>query len=126
MKTEKIDEMIKEALSAEEAKFYETLHEQSLPEMLSGLYGGKMKWLNVYGIMLTLVFIGLAVYCLIQFLEVESANEVIRWGFGMLLSVSAVQMVKLWFWNQMDKNAIIREIKRLELTVAHFASKRDK
>jgi len=30
-------------------------------------------------------------------------------------------MLKLWFWMQMDKNTVIREVKRLELQVATLA-----
>jgi hypothetical protein len=35
----------------------------------------------------------------------------------------AVSMMKMFAWMQMDKNAILREIKRLELQVSSLATK---
>ena len=128
MKTEneRIDEMIKEALSEEEAKFYENLEEQSVLEMSIGVFQGKMKWLAVMTAFIMVIFFALSVYCLIAFLNADSTRDMILWGSGMFGGMMAVTMLKLFHWMQMDKNAIIREIKRLELTVAHFGSKLDK
>jgi len=39
---EEIDDMIRQALSEEEAKFYDELGEQTLPEMVGGLFKGRI------------------------------------------------------------------------------------
>jgi hypothetical protein len=31
-------------------------------------------------------------------------------------------MIKVWFWMEIQKNAIVREIKRVELQVANLAA----
>ncbi|WP_422358719.1 DUF6768 family protein [Reichenbachiella sp.] len=116
---EEIDEMIKTALSKEEAVFYEDLREQSPFEMIVGLYEGKMKWWTVGSVLVSLSFIGLSVFCLLKVLEVENTNSLIRWSLALIGSMSVPTMLKLWNWNQMQRNSILREIKRLQLLIAH-------
>ena len=41
-KIDDIDQLIKETLTEEEAKFYDDLEEQSVFAMIAGLYKGKM------------------------------------------------------------------------------------
>lgn len=116
---EEIDEMIKTVLSKEEAEFYDNLHEQNLLEMVGGLFKGKLRWVHIMNMVITSVFVATAVYCLINFMRVESTNELIRWGVGLIACMMTTSMLKLWNWNQMDKNAILREIKRLQLLIAN-------
>ena len=42
-----MENIIRQALSKEEAEFYNQLKEESLPEMVSGLFQGRMKWINI-------------------------------------------------------------------------------
>lgn len=125
MKTnmEDIDKLIKETLTQEEAKFYEELDEQNLFEMLGGLFKGKNKWIMYVMNVMTLVFFGLAIYCTVQFFNTEVTSELIKWGVGGVVFLMAVSMMKLFSWMQMDKNAILREMKRLELQVSSLANK---
>ncbi|MEO9805974.1 MAG: DUF6768 family protein [Reichenbachiella sp.] len=117
-RNEEIDEMIRTALSKEEAVFYDNLKEQNLLEMVGGLFTGKLRWLNIINILITSIFVGVAIYCLVNFLRVENTNELIRWGTGLMACMMATSMLKLWNWNQMNKNALLREIKRLQLLIA--------
>ncbi|NMH86085.1 DUF6768 family protein [Flavivirga algicola] len=125
MKTnmEDIDKLIKETLNEEEAKFYDKLDEQNLFGMLGGLFMGKFKWIiiviNIISIFAFVAFI----YCAIQFFNTEVTNELIKWGVLGTLSVMLVSMLKLFVWMQMDKNAIIREVKRLELQVSSLSGR---
>ena len=122
---EQIDELIKESLSQEEAKFYDELEEQNLFGKLSGVYKGKMAWLVM---MMNLVLLGifvLFVYCVIQFFNTDVTNEMIKWSTASLFCALIVSMLKLYIWNQMDKNDILRELKRLELQVATLSSRSD-
>ena len=116
---EEIDEMIKTALSKEEAAFYEDLKEQSPFEMIGGLFEGKMKWWTVGNVLISLTFIVLSVFCLLKVLEVENTNSLIRWSLALIGSMSVPTMLKLWNWHQMQRNSILREIKRLQLLLAH-------
>ncbi len=120
---EQIDELIKSALTKEEAIFYNELEEQSLLEMVLGVYQGKLKWFAILTAVIMAVVFGLAVYCLIQFLQADDAKEMILWACGMFGAMILSSMLKLFHWMQMDKNAILRELKRVELQVGVLAAK---
>lgn len=115
---EEIDQLIRKALSEEEEKFYEQLDEQNLPQMVGGLFQGKNKWITVLSfIAMPLLFAG-ALYCIFQFSQSNEVKEMMIWCAGGFFLLIAVGFMKLYHFMQMDKNAIIREIKRMELQVA--------
>ncbi|RIA09546.1 hypothetical protein OE09_1384 [Flavobacteriaceae bacterium MAR_2010_72] len=120
---EDIDQLIKDTLTKEEAKFYDELEEQNVFQMLVGLFRGKNKWIIILMNVVTLIFFGLFVYCTVRFFDTEVTNELIRWGIGGFVCLITVSMLKLFAWMQMDKNALIRELKRLELQVSSLSAK---
>ena len=124
-KTEKIDELIKETLTREEAAFYDDLEEQNLIGKIGGVYKGKLGWLaaimNVVHLLMFMAFI----YCIVQFFNTEVTNELIKWASAGFLSMIAMGMLKLFIWMQMDKNDILRELKRLELQIATLSTRLD-
>jgi len=120
---ENIDELIKETLNQEEAKFYDDLEEQNLIGKLGEVYKGKMGWLAIIMNVAHLVIFGLLVYCIVQFFGTNETNELIKWASAGFLCMIAMGMLKLYIWMQMDKNDILREMKRLELQVATLFSK---
>ena len=122
-KMEEIDQLIKDTLSKEEAAFYDSLEEQSLFDMVFGLFKGKNAWFLIVTNIMTLLFLGLFVYCCIQFFTVESVEALIKWGFGSALFLLNVCMLKIYAWMQMDKNAVLREMKRLELQIMSLSGK---
>ncbi|MFD2824732.1 DUF6768 family protein [Lacinutrix iliipiscaria] len=125
MKTykEDIDQLIKDTLTKEEAKFYDELDEQNVLGMIFGLFKGKNKWLLVMMNIMTLVFFGLFIYCLVQFFNSEVTKDLLKWGFGGIIFMLGVSMLKVFAWMQMDKNALLRELKRLELQVSSLSGK---
>lgn len=125
MKTnmEDIDQLIKETLNEEEAKFYDKLEEQNLWQMIFGIFKGKNSWIVYVMSIVQVIFFGLFIYCAIQFFNTEITNELIKWGIFGTISLVGSSMLKLFSWMQMDKNALIREIKRLELQVSSLSSK---
>jgi hypothetical protein len=121
--TEDIDKLIKNALTEEEAKFYDELDEQNLFGMIGGVFSGKLKWLLILmNIVTVFAFIGL-IYCIAQFVNTDVTNELIKWGILGMFFMLMMSMIKLFIWLQMDKNALLREIKRLELQLAALSSK---
>ena len=120
---EEIDELIKETLSKEESAFYDSLEEQNIFGMLLGLFKGKNAWILVATNVMILVFFGLFIYCCIQFFDTASTPELLKYGFGSIMFLLSIAMLKIFAWMQMDKNAILREMKRLELQVMSLSSK---
>lgn len=122
-KMEDIDQLIKETLTQEEAKFYDDLDEQNVWQMIGGLYKGKNVWLIVIMHIINIAAFGLMIYCLIQTFDVEKTNDLMLWIAGFFLCLSVMSMLKIYAWMQIHKNALTREIKRLELQVSSLSSK---
>ncbi|MEM9142098.1 MAG: DUF6768 family protein [Bacteroidota bacterium] len=123
--TERIDELIKATLSQEEARFYEDLEEQGLLTKIGEVYKGKMGWLAILMNIVHLIIFGFFIYCLVQFLGTREIPEMIQWSCGGFLCMVFMGMLKLYMWMQMDKNDILRELKRLELVVSGLAQKKE-
>lgn len=122
-KLEDIDQLIKETLTEEEAKFYDELEEQNIWQMMFGIFKGKNSWINIVIAIVQLLWFVLFIYCAIQFFNTDETNELIKWGIFGTLSIMASSMLKFYSWMQMDKKALIREIKRLELQVSSLSGK---
>jgi len=120
---EEIDALIKEALTEEEAKFYDNLDEQNIFEMLGGLFQGKNKWIILLLNIVMVVVFGVLVYSVVQFFNTELTNELIKWSLAIVVSLVMVSVLKIFIWMQMDKNSIKREIKRIELQISTLSSK---
>ena len=114
-----IDKLIHEALSQDEAEYYDQLEkEQSLLDEGLGLFKGKRGWISIYvGIIMVAMMVG-GVYCIIEFFRAEETKELLTWGGGFFLAMLAIAALKLYAWMQIDRNAIIREMKRLEFQVS--------
>jgi len=122
-KMKEIDLLIKESLTKDEAEFYDSLDEQNLLEMVGELFRSKNRWLIILMNIIQVIAFGLFIYCLVQFFKVEETNELIKWIAGGFLFLMMSTFLKLFSWMQMDKNAILREMKRLELQVSSLAGK---
>ena len=120
---EKIDELIKETLSQEEAKFYDELEEQNLIGKIGEVYRGKMGWLAIIMNIVHLIIFIFFVYCIVRFFNTEETNMLIKWASAGFLCMIAMGMLKLYVWMQMDKNDLLRELKRLELQISGLSHK---
>ena len=45
------------------------------------------------------------------------------WAAACVVCMSGVSMMKVWYWMELNKNAVTREIKRLELQIARLAGR---
>lgn len=120
---EEIDKLIKETLNKEEAKFYDELDEQDLFRSIKGMFKGKLKWLIVMMFIVNIVILGFFIYSINQFFEATTTFELIKWSGASFLCILIMSMLKLYSWMQMNKNALLREIKRLELLIIANSSK---
>jgi hypothetical protein len=119
-----LDQAIRQALSAEDAEFLARFEKEApLHEQVLGTFGGRWGALNILGALLTFVFFGAFVYCVWNLIETTDLRETVLWSVGALWTALAVGMLKMWFWMEMQKNAILREVKRLELQVARLAAR---
>ncbi len=121
----KIDEMIRKALTDEETEIDERIFDEpGVFELLTSSFRGKMRHLAVLGIVMGIVMMAVGIYSLTRFLNAPDVPGMLRWGALMFFSILGITAMKIWHWMEMQRHALTREIKRLELQVANLAAKR--
>ena len=119
-----LDKKIKEALRQEDAEIFEDLGgEPSVFELVIDTFRGKHWWLTVLTIFWSLVFFVLGTLSAVKFFKTDDSRDMMMWALAFIFCMMAVSMMKMWFWMEMNKNAITREIKRLELQIALLAGR---
>lgn len=118
------NQAIRQALSAEDAEFLARFEKEApLHEQVLGTFTGQWGVLNIFAALLTFAIFGVFVYCVWNLFETGDLRETVLWSAGSLWSALAVAMLKIWFWMEMQKNQVLREVKRLELQVARLAAR---
>ena len=95
--------------------------DSSLHYMLIESFRGKHRWLNTMAVGWTFVAVTLAVVAVYQFFHAEGTQAMIAWATAFLWFSLWVAMLKLWFWMEMQRLPITREIKRLELKIVELS-----
>jgi len=116
-----IDRLIREALMAEGVEGLDLAGEPSLPDMVTEIFRGRMWWVGAFMMANMVACTILAIICGVQFFRTDVLPDMIRWGAGFFFCTNVVIGCKLWYWMQVERISMIREIKRVELMVAHLA-----
>ena len=119
-----LDDRIREALRRENAALAdEFAGEPSLFEMVAETFQGRHRWLVAMTMFWTLVFFVGAVVAGAKFFWAAEMREMMLWAGACLFCVLAVSMMKSWYWMELNKNAVLREVKRVELQIARLAER---
>lgn len=118
-----LDRAIRQSLSAEDAELLDRLGaDQALHRQVLATFEGQLRWVNIAGWLAGFLLFGAASVMAWRFLHALELEEMLRWGAGSALAFAGLALVKLWFWMELQKNAMMREVKRLELQVASLAA----
>lgn len=120
---DEIDALIKEALSKEEAHLYDEFGEQSIFEQALEVLRGKQRIVAGVTMIVTLAFVAGGVFSAIRFFQAEAIREMMMWGGAFFFFLVLVLALKIWYWMEMQRHTLSREIKRLELQVARLLEK---
>lgn len=119
-----IDDKIRAALAEEDAELLEHYRgDAPIHELLIELYSGRRRWVNIAATLGTFVLFGLLFVCGYQFFHAEQTRAMLAWATAFLTLFMWLVLMKLWFWLEMNKNSVTREIKRLELQLADLSYK---
>jgi hypothetical protein len=118
MRETHIDAKIRQTLSAKDAKLYDQYAKSpSLLQLWVESFNGTNAWTSILVMIVGIVFMGIAVYSIIQFMSTpaDSTKALISWALVFLFSTAAISMLKLWAWLDIQRLMVVREIKRFEL-----------
>jgi hypothetical protein len=118
-----IDRAIRDALSKEDADFLANFEDKNPIDEALSAFSGRWGAMNIFAAMIAFVLFGVFVYCAWQAFSVEALRDVVLWSAGAMVTALAVAMLKMYFFMELNKNVVLREVKRLELQVARLAAR---
>ncbi len=115
----KLEDEIRSALISEDDsdEIKNMMEEQSFMEQTTGLFKGKMAWTAYVTYFNMIVMFALGVWAIFQLWEAETPRQIAIYALVVNFAFLVVLMNKLWLWMQLNKNAAVREILRLELRI---------
>lgn len=115
----KVDEAIRRALSPEDARAYDALgREPSLLAEAMAAFQNQHRLVSVGGWLAGFALFAVAAWAGWRAWLAPDLRGLLLWGGLAFFALAGLGLVKLWFFMEMQKNAILREVKRLELQVA--------
>lgn len=120
---ESIDERIQKALSSEDQAFLARMNaDGSFFRDVAETFRGHMRWLNALAWVFAIALFAVAVFCSWKFATRTDSRNMQLWGAGTIVAILSLGLIKLWFWMELQKVAIVREIKRVEFQVASLTA----
>lgn len=116
------DDLIREVLEEADEDLLDRREDRSAAALLTEAFRGRNRRLAIAGAVVNLVLFVAAVFSGIRFLGAGDAREAAVWGIAMLLWCGLLLSIKVWYWLEMNRLALAREIKRVELRVARIAA----
>ena len=114
-----LDQAIRRALSPEDQQLLDELgREPSLIHQALGAFQQQHRIIGFAGWFGGFLLFGLFCYLTYRFVQAADLRTMMLWGAAAGLACVGFSMIKLWFFMEMQKNSILREVKRLELQVA--------
>jgi hypothetical protein len=118
-----LDQAIRETLSSEDTELFDRLGaDQALHRQVLATFEGRLRWFNIAGWIAGFVLFGVASISAWRFLQAQDVGDMLRWGSASALAFAGLALIKVWFWLELQKNAIVREVKRLEVQVTSLAA----
>ncbi|UCC30853.1 MAG: hypothetical protein JSU86_00980 [Phycisphaerales bacterium] len=119
-----IDAKIRDALPETDAEVFDELSdEQSLCQMVIDSFRTRHRWMVAIMFFWIAAYFIVAIFSAVRFFQAETTRVQIAWAVAFMFCVTAISMMKAWYWMELNKNAVTRRIKRLELQIARLAQR---
>lgn len=118
-----IDEAIRRALSPADVRDYEALSRELSPigEAIGMFRSARRGY--IWAVALAgAAFVATGGYAVWRVLNATDIREMLGWSLLAIFVMLSLALVKLWFWLEMQRNAVVREVKRLELQIASLVA----
>ncbi|MFG0256956.1 MAG: DUF6768 family protein [Phycisphaerales bacterium JB043] len=117
--SDNIDDTIKRALRDDEIPDPD-LHitEESLLHQVVMSFRMQNKFLVAWVFIVMFGMMGLIIWGFVEFFSTQDVTSRLAWGLMIILPWSGISLLKMWYYMQLDKYSIMREVKRLELQIA--------
>jgi hypothetical protein len=98
--------------------------EQWIRDSIADTFRGRARFLTVITWIKMGMFLALAVIAAWQFFHVDSTRGMIGWATAFLLGAVSMAGMFHFYWLDLNRHALLREIKRLEVAIARLGAQR--
>jgi hypothetical protein len=116
-----LDDRIREALAAEDADLFG--EDESLGDMVAASFQGRQRWVVILTWGSLAVFFVLCLLALWQLFAAETTRGQVLWAVGVTYTLIMIMGMKVWYWMHLNRNSVLREVKRVELQLARLAAR---
>ena len=122
-----IDQRIKHELDKDAADIDRILAEdKGMFVMMARAFKGNMRvWVTLITIA-SFAVTGLMIWCGYRFFHAPAIDSQLFWGVAFLTTFITLAFYKFWFFMEVNRGSIMRELKRLELEVARLSEQTTK
>lgn len=119
-----IDNKIFESLKAEDRRLLDSQSDDlGLFDAIGETFKGKRRQLIILVWMASFIIAAFFIFCAIQFFNSTDTDQRILWLGGFLTGLIVQSNIKLWYFMEMNRVALARDVKRVELQLAILAHK---
>lgn len=119
-----LDDKILRALDDEDRDLLNEFgQEAGLFEIISDSFRGRFRHWVILVWSFSLLMTGAWIYCAVRFFSATTTDEKLMWVAGFLVSCLMVVTLKMWYWMEMNRTLIVKDIKRVELQLALLQQK---
>lgn len=114
-----LDDQIRNALSAEDAQMIGGPDDGlRIDQLVISTFRSRNWLMTIPIVIVSIVVLALSIWCLVRFFNATEIQDMIGWAMGVIVGVFMVSFMKIWFWLEMQRIAITREVKKVELLAA--------
>ena len=114
-----INDKIAESLGVEDQRIMDGYSKElGLFGLIAESFRGRLKAVVIAVFLLILMFAVVLVYSAINFFTVEDIATNLNWMTIGLTALIVIGLLRLWYFMELNRLSIIREVKRLELLVS--------
>lgn len=122
-----LDQMIDEAVTAEERDLLRRIGEEpSYIEQALGIFSGRTGWASVLLMVVQGIAFVTGAWATWNFFAATDVLGALRWGLPAAVLLLMSLTIKMALWPQIHINRLMRELKRVELQIAHSSSKAER
>jgi heme/copper-type cytochrome/quinol oxidase subunit 3 len=121
-----INQKILEALNDDSAAHEFSEEQANALQLIGQSFKGNFRLTFVVIVTMQLIFAGMAIYCAYHLVNELDIGLKINWLAGTLSAVIVFAIARLWFFMELNRLSVIREIKRVELQVSLLAEQTNK
>ncbi len=116
-----LDDQIRNALSAEDAQMIGGPDDGlRIDQLVLSTFRSRNWLMTIPIVIVSLIVMGLSIWCLVRFFDATETQDMIGWAIGVIAGTFMIGFMKVWFWLEMQRIAITREVKKVELLTARL------